>query len=253
MNIFSLSNKHIVISGASSGIGRQCAISCAKAGALVSLIGRNKERLEETLASMVNPEKHHIYSVDLTNNNHVLTTVKMIVETSGIIDGLINCAGISNTLLMKSINESKLNEFFLNNVYTAFFLTKEVCKKSNFSNSGGSIIFLSSVMGSYGEVGKSLYAMTKGALQSGAKSLACELAINNIRVNTISPGVIITPINQKLPHITDPEKREKLEKMHLLGLGKTEDVANACIYLLSDASRWITGINLFVDGGYSVK
>ena len=108
-------------------------------------------------------------------------------------------------------------------------------------------------MGSYGEIGKSLYGMTKGALQAGVKSLACELARKNIRVNAVSPGVIITPINEKLPHIADPEKRQELENMHLLGLGKTEDVAYACIYLLSDAARWITGINLLVDGGYSVR
>lgn len=253
MNPFDLSGKHIVISGASSGIGRQCAISCAAAGAMVSLIGRNKERLQETLASMEQQEKHHIFCIDLTQSDVVSTTVHEVVETSGCIHGLINCAGISTTLLMKSVNESKLDEFFRNNVYSAFFLTKEVCKMGNFSREGGSIIFFSSVMGSYGEVGKSLYAMTKGALQSGAKSLACELANKKIRVNTVSPGVIITPINEKLTHIADPDKRAALEKMHLLGLGKTEDVANACIYLLSDASRWVTGINLFIDGGYSVK
>lgn len=95
--------------------------------------------------------------------------------------------------------------------------------------------------------------MTKGALQAGSRSLACELASKNIRVNTVSPGVIVTPINENLPHIVDPEKRAALEKSHLLGLGKTEDVANACVYLLSDASSWVTGVNLFVDGGYSAK
>jgi NAD(P)-dependent dehydrogenase (short-subunit alcohol dehydrogenase family) len=95
--------------------------------------------------------------------------------------------------------------------------------------------------------------MTKGALQAGAKSLACELASKKIRVNTVSPGVIITPINENLPHIKDIDKRQELERKHLLGLGKTEDVANACIYLLSDASKWVTGINLFIDGGFSAK
>ena len=123
----------------------------------------------------------------------------------------------------------------------------------HFAPEGGSIVFFSSIMGSHGETGKSLYAMTKGALQAASKSLACELASKQIRVNSVSPGLIITPINENLPHITDPVKREVLEKMHLLGLGKTEDVANACVYLLSDASRWVTGVNLYVDGGYSAK
>lgn len=252
MNPFSLKGKHIVISGASSGIGQQCAISCAAMGAKVSLLGRNIERLQETFSKMEG-EGHNIFVVDLTIEEDVKTIVKEIVTTLGSIDGLLNVAGISSTLLLRSVSEKKMDEMFKNNVYSAYILTREVCKKSNFSPEGGSIVFFSSIMGSYGDVGKSLYAMTKGALQAGAKSLACELALRNIRVNTISPGLILTPINENMPHITDPVKREKLEDMHLLGLGMTEDVANACIYLLSDASRWVTGINLFVDGGYSAR
>lgn len=252
MNPFSLKGKHIVVSGASSGIGQQCAISCASMGAIVSILGRNSERLEKTL-SMLEGSGHKSYIVDLTVEEDVKEIIGKIVLDNGRVDGLLNAAGISITLLMKSISVNKLDEFFQNNVYSAFMLTREVCKMGNFSKDGGSIVFFSSVMGSYGEKGKSLYAMTKGALQAGSKSLACELASKNIRVNTVSPGVIVTPINENLPHIIDPEKRAALEKSHLLGLGKTEDVANACVYLLSDASRWVTGINLFIDGGYTAK
>ena len=95
--------------------------------------------------------------------------------------------------------------------------------------------------------------MTKAALLNLAKHLACEMAKKNVRVNSISPGAICTPINMNLPHMKDPEKRARLEAQHLLGLGRTDDVANACIYLLSDASRWVTGTNIFVDGGFSVR
>jgi len=253
MNPFKLNDKNIIISGASSGIGRQCAISCAAMGASVILLGRNKERLQETLLLMDNKKTHKLYALELTDYKAISELIQQIVLDSGHISGLLNCAGISGTLLMKSVSPAKMDEFFKNNVYSAFFLTKEVCKMGNFSKEGGSIVFFSSVMGSYGEIAKSVYSMTKGALQAGAKSLACELAHKNIRVNTISPGLIITPLNEKLPHITDPKKRKQLESVHLLGLGKTEDVANACIYLLSDASRWVTGINLFVDGGYSAR
>lgn len=252
MNPFSLSGKHIVISGASSGIGQQCAVSCASMGATVSLLGRNAERLEQTL-SMLEYGTHKAYVVDLVIENDVKQIVNKIVSDNGRIDGLLNAAGISTTLLLKSVSHKKLDEFFQNNVYSAYTLTRETCKMGNFSPEGGSIVFFSSVMGSYGEKGKSLYAMTKGALQAGAKSLACELSSKKIRVNTVSPGVIITPINEKLPHIADPDKRALLEKTHLLGLGDTKDVANACVYLLSDASRWVTGTNLFVDGGYTAK
>ena len=123
----------------------------------------------------------------------------------------------------------------------------------NLSKEGGSVVFFSSVAGSFGEVGKSTYGMTKAALLNLAKHLACEYARKNVRVNSISPGAICTPINMNLPHMKDPEKRAALEAQHLLGLGETTDIANACIYLLSDASRWVTGTNLFVDGGFSAR
>ena len=252
MNPFSLEGKHIVVSGASSGIGQQCAISCAAMGASVSLLGRNRERLEQTL-SLMEGSGHRMYVVDLTVEEDIKIVVQQIVADSGRISGLLNAAGISGTLLMKSVSGKKLDEFFQNNVYSAYMLTREVCRMGHFAPEGGSIVFFSSIMGSHGETGKSLYAMTKGALQAASKSLACELASKQIRVNSVSPGLIITPINENLPHITDPVKREVLEKMHMLGLGKTEDVANACVYLLSDASRWVTGVNLYVDGGYSAK
>ena len=104
-----------------------------------------------------------------------------------------------------------------------------------------------------GESGKSLYSMTKGALIAATRSLACEFAKKNIRFNCVSPGAILTPINANLPHMADPEKRQALADKHLLGLGECSDISNACIYLLSNAGKWITGQNLIVDGGYTAK
>lgn len=253
MSPFDLTDKHIVISGASSGIGRQCAISCAQMGAILSLMGRDTQRLNETMDLLPKKCNATVYVGDLTNEVWVKEVVATMVKTTGVIQGLLNCAGISSTQLMKSVGKESLEEMFDNNVYSAFFLTREVTRFKHFSNNGGSIVFFSSVMGSLGETGKMLYSMTKGALQSGTRSLACELAPKRIRVNSVSPGVIITPINENLPHIADPERRMLLDNKHLLGLGGTEDVANACVYLLSDASRWVTGTNLVVDGGYSAR
>lgn len=252
MNLFELTNKHIVISGASSGIGKQCAISCASMGAKVSLLGRNLKRLEETLLAMEG-EGHTLNIADLCIEEECTKVAKQIVANSGRVDGLLNVAGISSTLLIKSVTSEKLNELFKSNVYSAYILTREICKQSNFSKSGGSIVFISSIMGTHGQTGKSLYSMTKGALVAATKSLACELAPKKIRVNSISPGLIITPLNENLPHIKDIEKRRALEDMHLLGLGKPQDVANAAVFLLSNASSWITGVNLYVDGGYTSK
>ena len=252
-NPFTLKDKVIIVTGASSGIGAQCAIDCSKMGAKVVLIGRNKERLQQTLEQCENPTHHLVVSYDLVNTDGMVEMIKMVVEKMGKISGLVNCAGISTTLPINLVKKESLDNFFQTNVYSAYFLTKECSKKSVISDNGLSVIFISSVMGVVGENGKSLYSMTKGAIVAGVKSLACELAKKNVRVNCISPGCIVTPINEHLPHIADPEKRVILESQHLLGLGHVSDVSNACLYLLSDASRWVTGTNLMVDGGYTAR
>lgn len=250
-NPFTLTGKKIVVTGASSGIGRQCAIDFSKMGATVILLARNEERLAETF-SRLEGSGHQVIVADLTDFDTLPSLAESIGEKVGKVDGLVNCAGISTTLPLKLITPAKLDEFFRTNVYSAIELSKEISKKKHM-NDGGSIVFLSSVMGVVGESGKSLYSMTKGALLSAARSLACEFAKRRIRFNCISPGAILTPINENLPHMTDPEKRKLLEEKHLFGLGSPEDVAYACIYLLSDASKWVTGQNVVVDGGYTAK
>ncbi|MGE0078224.1 MAG: SDR family NAD(P)-dependent oxidoreductase [Bacteroidales bacterium] len=253
MNPFSLEGKIIIITGASSGIGQQCAISCSQMGARVVLIARNALRLQETLNKMDNRGVHVVCPLDLTDYNKVSEVISEIAKKIGPFHGLINCAGMSSINLLDFTNIDKLNQIFSTNVFSSFLLTKEVCKKGRFSKEGGAIIFISSIMGIVGDSAKSLYSMTKGALISGVKSLACELAHKKIRVNCISPGAIITPINEDLSYITDHEERKLLEQKHLLGFGETTDIANACIFLLSDAARWVTGSNLIVDGGYTAK
>ncbi len=252
-NPFSLEGKVIVISGAASGIGRQCAINCSKMGAKLILLDLNAEGLSETMTLVLRPEEHFSAVVDLTDYERIPEVIKGAVAKVGRITGLLNCAGISTTLPFNVTKPDVLAKFFHVNVYTAYFLAQTVCKVGNFSKEGGSIVFFSSAAGQFGETCKSIYGMTKGALYSCAKSLACELARKNIRVNSISPGVIVTPINMNLPHIADPEQRKQTEALHLLGLGNPDDIANACIYLLSDASRWVTGSNLVVDGGYTTR
>lgn len=252
-NPFSLEDKVIVISGAASGIARQCAISCSKMGAKLILLDLNEDGLKETMGMVERPKDHYFASVNLTEYVRVGEIIREAVIKVGRINGLLNCAGISTTNLFKLTKPEELDKFFHVNVYTGYFLAQECTKMGNLSKEGGSIVFFSSVAGSFGEVGKSTYGMTKAALLNLAKHLACEMARKKVRVNSISPGVICTPINMNLPHMKDPEKRAALEAQHLLGLGETSDIANACIYLLSDASRWVTGTNLFVDGGFSVR
>jgi NAD(P)-dependent dehydrogenase (short-subunit alcohol dehydrogenase family) len=252
-NPFSLQEKVIVISGAASGIARQCAISCSRTGAKLILLDKNEEGLRETMGMVERPDEHYWAAVDLLDYKKVSEIISGAVAKVGRINGLLNCAGISTTNLFKLTKPEELDQFFHVNVFTGYFLAQECTKMGNLSKNGGSIVFFSSVAGSFGEVGKSTYGMTKAALLNLAKHLACELAGKKVRVNSISPGAICTPINMNLPHMKDPEKRAALEAKHLLGLGETSDIANACIFLLSDAARWITGTNLYVDGGYSAR
>jgi NAD(P)-dependent dehydrogenase (short-subunit alcohol dehydrogenase family) len=139
------------------------------------------------------------------------------------------------------------------NVYGAMNVTRLLTRRQNISPQGGSIIFISSIMGVAGENGKSLYSMTKGALIAGTRSLAIELAPRKIRVNCISPGVVETPMSNSAIYSQHAESLDKIRNLHPLGLGSPTDVANACTFLLSDASKWITGINLIIDGGYTAR
>ena len=235
---FSLEGKVILVTGASSGIGRQCCITLAQMGVTVILIGRNRERLEETRKMMCNEDKHIYWSADLAEIASLSQLAKDINDNVGPIDGLVNCAGVSTTLPLRFVELEKVDDFLRINVMSGYFLVKEFSRAGMF-NHGASFIFMSSIMGIVGEVGKSLYGLTKGAIIS--------------MVNCISPGVVVTPINENLPHIANADKRAVLEKKHLLGLGKTEYIANTCVFLLSDASCWITGQNIIVDGGYTIQ
>lgn len=251
-NPFSLSGKIILVTGSSSGIGRQVAIACSQMGARVVLVGRNLERLEDTM-SKLEGEGHLLVSYDLTDFEHQKELVDDIVSKMGVIDGLVNCAGISTTLPFKLMTPAKMEEFFKTNVYATLELTRQVLNIKHVNKQGASVIFISSVMGCVGENAKSLYSLTKGALIAGCRSLAIEYAPKKIRVNVISPGLVETAINQHQPYLADPDRRKQTEALYPLGLGETADIANACVYVLSDASRWMTGQNLIVDGGYTIR
>ena len=251
-NPFSLEGKNIIVTGASSGIGQQVAITCSRMRARIVLIGRNEERLAET-RNQLEGEGHITLSYDLTELDGLKDMVGSIVNQIGVIDGLVNCAGISTVLPFKLMAPEKVEDFFKTNVYATVELTRQVLNIKNVNKQGCSVIFFASVMGVVGENAKSLYSLTKGALISGCRSLAIEYAPKKIRVNVVSPGIVETAINRNQPYLADPEKRKVTESMHPLGLGTTEDIANACVYLLSDASRWVTGQNLIIDGGYTIK
>ena len=168
-NPFSLEGKVVVISGAASGIARQCAINCSKMGAKLILLDLNEDGLKETMTLVERPVEHYSATVNLLDYDKVSEVVKEAVAKVGRINGLLNCAGISTTNLFKLTKPEELDKFFHMNVYTGYFLAQECCKMGNLSKEGGSIVFFSSVAGSFGEVGKSTYGMTKAALLNLAK------------------------------------------------------------------------------------
>ena len=221
-------------------------------GAKVVLVARNEERLKQTLGLMEG-EGHIVLPLDLSSSAGLKEAIKDVVGKVGKINGVVNCAGISSVTPLKLVTDELLDQFFRTNVYSAINLSKEVTRVGNYDkDSGCSIIFFASIMGLCGEKCKTMYSATKGALIAAARSMACELAKNKVRVNVVSPGAIETPINAKLPHMADPELRKELEAKHLLGLGECSDISNVCIYLLSDAAKWVTGQNFVIDGGYTV-
>ena len=240
-NPFTLKEKTIIVTGASSGIGRQCAIDCSKMGAKVILIARNQERLEETLGSLDNND-HQVYK-DLVNE---------IVSSNGKINGLIHAAGIEITKPIKLLEPCDFEMIYRTNNLSGFELMRQLSSIKNM-NKGGSIIFISSITAIIGRSGVAAYAASKGAMISATKTFALELAKRQIRVNCISPGTILTPMMQNYLKDLDEISRQKRVDGFPLGLGETTDISNACIYLLSDASRWITGQNIIIDGGYTIK
>ena len=251
---FNVNGKTVIVTGASSGIGKQVAITLSNLGAKICLLGRNRENLLRTKETCLNPDKHLIFDFDLLESDLRLEFVKSLKEQIPEVNGLVHCAGISSTIAIRSLSEEKLSNHFNLNVNSGLLLIKElVAKKNSLLREGSSIVMMSSVMATVGEVGKTAYAMTKGALLAGVKSLSLELAKKNIRVNAVSPSVIVSPMSSESFYSKNEDRLERIKALHPLGLGKPSDVANACVYLVSDASQWVTGTNMVIDGGYTAR
>ncbi len=252
--MFNITNKNIVITGGSSGIGRQIAIDCCKMGAKVLIVGRDTNRLSDTKNTILSSGGYICtIEADLTSSESIELVTEQAISEFGHVDGIVHAAGISTTLPFRSISQSKFDNFIYTNVFSAIFLTKNLLKKGNFDDNGGSIIFFTSVMAHLGESGKTIYGLTKGALLAASKSLAIEYAPRKIRFNCISPGVVQTPMVMKQDYAQSEENLSKIRALHPMGIGKPEDISPAVIFLLSDSSSWITGTELVIDGGYSAR
>ena len=244
-NLFSLQGKHILVTGASSGMGRVFAQMIASQSGLVTLLARNEERLNQTRQSLVG-EDHHVCVCDLTDEKQLKNTTEEMKP----LDGIVLCAGINEFVPVKYIKQEKISRMFQTNYFSQLILIQMLLKKK-LINRGASIVFISSVSSIMGVQGTLLYASSKGAINSAVKVLASELAGQRIRVNAILPGIVRTEMLSGT-NISE-EQFTQQESLYPLGLGTPEDVGNAVLYHLSDASRWLTGQCMVLDGGLTLK
>lgn len=241
-NPFSLTGKTILVTGASSGIGRGIAVTCSKMGATIVLGGRNETRLNETLSEMEG-DGHVLAVADLTKKEEL----EEMVDSLPKLDGIVHCAGIGQRILCKQLQESDVDNVMDMNFKAPVLLQTEILKKKKI-NKGASIVFIASIAAESPSVGNSIYSASKGAIISYANCLVVELAPRKIRVNCISPAMVWTDLILK-DGISEEELKEDEQKYPLKRYGNPDDIANLAVYMLSDASSWMTGSNVRITGG----
>jgi len=250
-NPMDLTGRTIVVTGASSGIGRETSILLGELGARLVLVGRRREELERTAASLP-PGNHRVEPFDLSGLDGIPGWLKTMSAAAGPIDDLVHSAGVHFTLPLRATTPQQFSDLMRVNVDAAFALAKGFRQKGvRRAGSSSGVVFLSSVMGLVGQSGISAYSASKGALVSLTKSLALELARENIRVNSVAPGVVRTRMAEGVEQMLTAEQYQVIEALHPLGTGTPRDVANAVAFLLAETGRWITGTTLVVDGGYT--
>lgn len=241
-NPYSLKGKNILVTGASSGIGKAIAIECSKLGATVILTARNEVRLKETL-DQLEGNGHQTIVADITNEDDR----KRLADSIPQIDGFVCNAGITKRKPVSFVKEEELREIFETNTFAAFLLTKAIMKAKKM-NKEGSMVFMASMAAKMVTPGNSMYAASKAAIESFSRSCALEYAAKGIRANAILPGMIETPlINSGM--LSEVEIERDKQHYMLKRYGKPEEIAWAAIFLLSDASKWITSTSLLINGG----
>jgi NAD(P)-dependent dehydrogenase (short-subunit alcohol dehydrogenase family) len=242
-----LTNKNILVTGATSGIGFQTCVEIAKYGGNIIAIGRNESKLKEIKNLETTKNTVQIINYDLSDLNNLDQLISQITIT---LDAIIHSAGVVELQPIKFLNLNTLNKIRTINYDSIVFLISKILKKK-LINKSASIVFVSSIAAENGMKGNFIYSASKAALNSSAKVFAAELAGQKIRVNTIAPGQVETPLTQEVA-LTVSEEAINIDKAkYPLGYGKPEDVANLALFLISDKSTWITGTTITIDGGRS--
>lgn len=246
-NPFTLESKTILVTGASSGIGRSTAIECSKLGAKLIITGRNAERLKETFLMLVG-EGHQNIAADLSDD----AQIDELVEQLPNLNGLVNNVGLTETILTQFVKRENIEKVLGINTIAPILLTQKILKKKKIS-CGGSIVFTCSISGTcVAGGGNVLYSTSKGAIHGFVKNAALDLAVKGIRVNEVCPGMINTSILDR-GKIGEEELRIEASKYPMKRFGNPNEVSYGIIYLLSDASSFVTGTGIVIDGGFTLQ
>lgn len=246
-----LTGRTILITGASSGIGRAAAVAASRHGARLVLLARRAEALDDVLTELEG-DGHIAVPFDVTQTDAIAGTLRDVVAQTGSLDGLLHAAGAHATTPLRAVSAKKVDELFALNVTTALIFAKAF-RHPSVRGADPSIVLMSSAVGLTGEAGVSAYAASKAAVAALARSLALEVAREGIRVNSIAAGVVRTAMTEQMRANVGSTGWDAIAAAHPLGIGTADDVADAALYLLSPASRWVTGTALVVDGGYTAR
>jgi NAD(P)-dependent dehydrogenase (short-subunit alcohol dehydrogenase family) len=239
--MISLSGKNILVTGASSGIGQATAILCSQLGAKIIISGRNEAGLAKTAKQLKDP-------LTIIADLNKQEDIESLIQKCGALDGLVNGAGVVKPLPVKYIRKKDIAELFDANFSSAVLLCSGLSSQKKF-NDNASVVFISSVSSLHPYIGGALYSSSKAALEAFSRSFALEHASKKIRANVVSPALVKTKIFEETELATSEEEMKQYEAQYPLGFGEAEDVANCIAFLLSQASRWITGTTITMDGG----
>jgi NAD(P)-dependent dehydrogenase (short-subunit alcohol dehydrogenase family) len=250
-NPFTLTGKRVLVTGASSGLGQAIALACAKMGAELLVTGRDQARLAQTLEQLqvISALPHQAVVADLTQASEREALVNAVGAE---IHGLVHSAGISRLCPVRMMSEAHLREVQSINVDAPLLLTQALLKR-NLVGVQGSILFIASIAAHIGVAGVGAYSGTKAALIAISRCLAMEVVKRRIRVNCLCPALVETPLLDATMQAIGADSTDKQRSYYPLGFGKPEDVANAALFMLSDGSRWITGVDLVMDGGLTIS